>query len=32
MLRKIKIEDTVKGWKGKERLSDVKLGDFLVNS
>jgi hypothetical protein len=32
MLRKIKIQDTVKGLKGKERMSDVKSGDFLLNS
>ena len=32
MLKKIKIEDTVKGWKGKERPNDVKLADFLINS
>jgi hypothetical protein len=32
MLRKIKIEDTVRGWKGKERISDVKMEEFLINS
>lgn len=32
LLKKVKIEDTLKGWKSKDKLHDAKLGQFLSNS